>query len=301
MAPSLIRLMKQMETELAIPLWSDDVVIGWINIRFNPNIGGFSPVELQKIYHLADKTSIAMATIRSVDQLKEQHRLAALGTMSAGLAHEIRNPLAGIKGAAQYLQDGASEEEIPTFLHLIISEADRLNAVVSQFLDYARPLKPNFAYASINQSILDAIDISNASAKFTDIIWENKLDPRLPYLPLDPNLFQHVWINLFQNAVEACDYEGKIAITSKLSKCTTPAHIGQPAVEIIVKDDGRGIPADVKENLFIPFFTTKEKGTGLGLAMIQRIVEVHQGEISVSSSSELGTTFTIRIPILESF
>lgn len=300
-APALIRLMKQMETELSIPLWSDDVVIGWLNIRFNPNIGGFSTVELQSIHQLADKTSIAMATIRSVNQLKEQHRLAALGTMSAGLAHEIRNPLAGIKGAAQYLQDGASDEEIPTFLHLIISETDRLNTVVSQFLDYARPLKPNFAYASINQSILDAIDISNASAKFVDIRWENKLDPRLPYLPLDPNLFQHVWINLFQNAVEACDYEGTIAVTSKLSKCTTPAYIGQPAVEIIVKDDGQGIPSEAKENLFIPFFTTKERGTGLGLAMIQRIVEVHQGEILVSSSLGQGTTFTIRIPILESF
>ena len=297
----LTRLMVQMETELCIPLWSDEVVIGWLNVRFNPNIGGFSLLELQSIHKLIDKTSIAMGTIRSVNRLKEQHRLAALGTMSAGLAHEIRNPLAGIKGAAQYLQDGASDDEIPTFLHLIISETDRLNTVVSQFLDYARPLKPNFSYASINQSILDAIDISRASAKFADMTWENKLDPRLPYLPLDPNLFQHVWINLFQNAVEACDYEGTISVQSKLSKCTAPSHIGQPAIEIIVKDNGEGIPSNIKNNLFIPFFTTKEKGTGLGLAMMQRIVEVHQGEIQVSSSLGHGTTFSIRIPILENY
>ena len=185
-------------------------------------------------------------------------------------------------------------------MHLIISEADRLNTVVSQFLDYARPLKPNFAYASINQSILDAIDISNASANLRILPGKTSSIHASPTSHLIP-IFSACLDQSFQNAVEACDYEGKISITSKLSASTTPAHIGQPAVEIIVKDNGQGIHADFKENLFIPFFTTKEKGTGLGLAMIQRIVEVHQGEISVSSSSEIGTTFTIRIPILESF
>ena len=299
MAHNQLNLLKQMEAELCLPIWSDEVVIGWFNIKFNPNFGGFSPLEIKNLQQLIDRTSTVLSTIQSVNQLKEQHRLAALGTMSAGLAHEIRNPLAGIKGAAQYLQGDASEEEIPIFLDLIISETDRLNSVVSQFLDYARPLKPNPQFASINQSILDSIDISKASAKFRDIEWSNQLDPRLPQLPIDPNLFQHVWINLFQNALEASDYTGTIYITSKLSKCNSAPNIGQPAVEIIVRDTGVGIPPDIKENLFIPFFTTKERGTGLGLAMIQRIVEVHQGEIQVSSAVGQGTSFSIRLPILE--
>ena len=106
-------------------------------------------------------------------------------------------------------------------------------------------------------------------------------------------------LNLFQNAAQACNFDGKIIVRSKLSKCKNPPQIGQPAIEIQVEDNGAGISAEVKEKLFIPFFTTKEKGTGLGLAMIQRILEVHDGEIQVFSRSEEGANFVIRVPILE--
>ena len=292
-------ILGQMESELCIPLWSEDVVIGWMNFKSDPYTGGFSTDEIRRLQRLVDKASTALSTIRSVNLLKEQHRLAALGTMSAGLAHEIRNPLAGIKGAAQYLQDGADSDETPMFLQLIISEADRLNRVIEQFLNYSRPLKPDLQYTSINSTVLDAMDVAKASYRQETIEWDLHLNPQLPYIKIDPNLFQQIWLNLFQNAIHAFDYKGMITIYTQLSKCTAPEMFGQPAIEIRIEDNGCGIAKEVQENLFIPFFTTKEKGTGLGLAMTQRIVEVHQGEIQVISQKGEGTTFVIRLPILE--
>ena len=294
-----LRIMEQMESELCIPLWSDDVIVGWINFKSDPMFGGFSSEEIRQLKKLVDKTAMAMDTIRSVDQLKEQHRLAALGTMSAGLAHEIRNPLAGIKGAAQYLQDGAGDEEIPAFLQLIISEADRLNSVVGQFLDYSRPLNPQKEYIDVNRLLEDSIAVARASLHKSNMYWRTEFDQRLPNIRIDANLFQQVLLNLFQNAAQACHFDGQIVVRSKLSKCKNPPQIGQPAVELQVEDNGSGIPSEVKEKLFIPFFTTKEKGTGLGLAMIQRILEVHDGEIQVFSHPGEGATFVIRLPILE--
>lgn len=295
----ILVILEQMETELCIPLWSSEVVIGWLNCTADQYTGGFSTSEIRRLQSLVNKLSTALDTIRSVHKLKEQHRLASLGTMSAGLAHEIRNPLAGIKGAAQYLQDGAEAEEIPVFLQLIISEANRLNVVVEQFLNYSRPLQPKLEYTHINQTILESLDVVKASLPQNSMHWSCKLNPQLPYIKIDANLFKQVWINLLQNAAQACNMKGKVVIKTKLSKCTDPALIGQPAIEIQIQDNGSGIDAKAKANLFVPFFTTKEKGTGLGLAMTQRIVEVHQGELHVYSTVGEGATFVILLPILE--
>ena len=235
--------------------------------------------------------------IYSFEQLKEQHRLAALGTMSAGLAHEIRNPLAGIKGAAQYLEGEAKPEEVPAFLEVIISETNRLDKVVSQFLTYARPFEVHAAVVDANAVIRRTIDLVRAEGVPKSVELKTQLAPGLPPILLDPDKLGQMMLNLVQNALSAVDDEGEVTVRTGMGTLTAPPHRGSPAFVVSVQDSGEGIAPEHLEKLFIPFFTTKREGTGLGLAICRRLVEAHGGEIAVNSKRSEGSTFTMRFPL----
>ena len=273
-------------------------MIGWIALKPTPWSDGFSREERKALLRLVEQIARSLDTIRSIDKLKEQHRLAALGTMSAGLAHEIRNPLAGIKGAAQFLQDQNQDETQQEFLQLIVSETDRLNAVVSQFLNYARPLKLQMESSSIGELIHNVLELEKANSKNVDISYRYTSKTNIEDFSFDSNLLHQVILNLLQNAAQAMEYSGTIHISSSIGQLVYAPYQGQPSVEISIKDTGPGIPKGEQKKLFIPFFTTKDNGTGLGLAISQRIVEAHNGNISVKSKKDKGTTFVISLPIL---
>jgi signal transduction histidine kinase len=246
--------------------------------------------------------------------MKERDRLAALGSMAAGLAHEVKNPLGAIKGAAQLLEEvGASTPEDPAareFVGIILEEVNRLDRVVGSFLDYARPHAGNPIPLDLNAAVRRTVQI--LSSQITDGAIDLKLDlsEPLPRTSMDPEKFRQVLMNLIQNAIQAMDGHGKVTVStsvgrsmrgrmshdlsSSASRRSTTDET--EVVEVSVRDTGPGISPKVLRNLFVPFFTTKTQGTGLGLAISQSIVQNAGGTIEVHSQPGSGTTFTILLP-----
>ncbi len=222
-------------------------------------------------------------------------RLAVMGEMAAGLAHEIRNPLGAIKGAAQYLDPSEVGKEAGEFLGIIVEECNRLNRVVDQFLDYARPLKTNMATTDMNTLVANACRVFTTGRDMSGLELKLELADELPDVQADPQQITQVLLNLLSNAADAMKGSGRIIVKTR---CSIDASEGR-RVEIVVTDTGPGIPPELRQKIFVPFFTTKEKGTGLGLAICQRIVEGHKGQLMVRSAPGAGTTFTISLPAPE--
>jgi signal transduction histidine kinase len=234
--------------------------------------------------------------------------------MAAGLAHEVKNPLGAIKGAAQLLEetvaagfdgDPASGE----FVGIILEEVNRLDRVVGSFLDYARPHAGNPIPVDINAAVRRTVQIlsSQQTDGAVDVTFD--LADDLPRARIDPEKFRQVLLNLMRNASQAMDGRGKIAITTsprKVSRFGGQGPVSDRAsrsgetenafVEVSVRDSGPGISQKVLKNLFVPFFTTKTEGTGLGLAISQSIVQNAGGTIDVQTQAGAGTTFTILLP-----
>ena len=237
---------------------------------------------------------------QAYERVKERDRLAALGEMAAGLAHEIRNPLGAIKGAAQLLMtDGkpsASPQETAEWLEIIVEEANRLNGVVTRFLDYARADAPNREDASrvdLNLVVRRTVNLLQPD-EHKKIEFRLRLDDQLPSIKGDPESLLQVFLNLGQNALQAMPDGGTLEILSTRRRRSRLGY-GQFA-EVRFRDTGIGIPRDRLKKLFIPFYTTKQRGTGLGLAISHRIVNQHAGTIEVRSTIGQGSTFSVFLP-----
>jgi signal transduction histidine kinase len=219
--------------------------------------------------------------------------------MAAGLAHEIRNPLGAIKGAAQCLDPKRLPGEDGEFLGVIVEEVNRLNGVVTAFLDYARPLKQSFGPTDLNEVVTRTMRlIQNDVPKQIELAVQ--LDLTVARVDADAEQLKQVLINLVQNAVQAIgEVGGRITVgTVKMDRFGEFRGPMNDFVELVVSDTGPGIPLDQQHHIFVPFFTTKEKGTGLGLAICQRIVKNHGGSIAVHSKPGEGCRFVIRLPAL---
>jgi two-component system sensor histidine kinase HydH len=235
---------------------------------------------------LREQTDILFET---EEQLRRADRLSALGELSAGMAHEIRNPLGAIKGAAEILKDDYTPDESKyEFIQILLKETDRLNHIVQEFLGFARPKQPEFQPVDVNEAIESVLTLSGQEARKAGILVEKKLDPSIGRRSLDAGLLKQAFLNLVLNAVQAMPQGGTLTIESG---------IRDNAIEVKITDTGTGIADDDRKKLFSPFFTTKKDGTGLGLAITYRIIENHKGRIDVKSERGKGTTFTVRIPI----
>jgi signal transduction histidine kinase len=296
-AKARLRTMETMSSDLTLPVVSGDLVVGWLNLKDESWSDGYSAEEVRRLTQTVHRLAIILENIYSFEQLKEQTRLAALGTMAAGLAHEIRNPLAGIKGAAQYLEGDARPDEVPAFLKVIVDETDRLDTVVSQFLAYARPFQIHSEASDTNALVRQVVDLVRAEGVTEGVQLEVELAPGLPPIRLDPDKLRQIMLNLVKNALQAVDQSGQVIVRTGLGTLTAPPHRGKPAFVATVTDTGAGIAPEHLEKLFIPFFTTKPAGTGLGLAICRRLVEAHGGEIAVQSLQGEGSTFTVRLPL----
>jgi two-component system sensor histidine kinase HydH len=222
--------------------------------------------------------------------------LAVLGQLAAGLAHEIRNPLGAIKGAAQLLAEpapGAKEpdEASAEFLGIILEEVDRLDGVVGSVLDLARnnrDLVPPIDVNSVIRRTLQVLSTEGADGKVTI---ETQLDETLPRAAIAPEQLRQVIMNLLRNAVQAVRGDGTVLVVSR------PRQRGEATFTAIgVSDDGPGISRVALKKIFLPFFTTKDDGTGLGLAICQRIVQDAGGRIEVRSREGEGATFDVLLP-----
>ena len=227
---------------------------------------------------------------RLEEQLIRQDRLAALGRLSAGVAHEIRNPLGIMKGSAELLKrrfgGQPGEEGLTDF---ILEEIDRLSRVVSDFLNFARPPAPELRRRNVNDIVRRATAFLAHQDTPAPINYRYELTADLPPVALDSNLFQQVMLNLLLNAQEAMPKGGIIAVRTAM---TESAEI---AIEII--DEGIGVPPDAMDRIFDPFYSSKESGTGLGLSVVHQIVVGHGGRIEVESEAQEGSIFRVILPV----
>lgn len=292
--------MGELQAALCLAFVSGDQLLGFLSIKDERLRGAYSSEEIKALMAVATQCTIAIESSRLVARMRERDRLAALGEMAAGLAHEIRNPLGAIKGAAQLLTGGGDELE-QTYLAVIGEEVNRLNGVVSQFLSYARPLRGERDAVDVNEVIERTLTLLSAQEHPCEIDFRGA--PNLAAVRADPEVLRQVVINLAQNAIQAMgEAGGTLTITTSVTWRRPAQQRSREQVAFVrvrFQDEGPGIPPEVMERLFIPFFTTKSGGTGLGLAICQRLVRSMGGTIDVSSQVGRGAAFSVYLPTAE--
>jgi two-component system sensor histidine kinase HydH len=231
-------------------------------------------------------------SLYALDERLELEKSRLLEEMAPVLAHEIRNPLGSMKGAAQVLRSEEKNEEHQKLLDVIIEEVDRLNSVVSQFLNYAKPYQLNRKTQWLNPLVEKTVSIIRAGNLPDNMAIEQDLHPDLPPVHIDAEQMIQVILNLAYNAMEAMPGGG--TLTFRTSRIAGDAGA---AVGLSIRDTGRGIKREDIKNIFKPFFTTKERGVGLGLPICQRIVKSHGGRLRVKAISGQGSIFYIRLDV----
>jgi two-component system NtrC family sensor kinase len=283
---------------LDLPLTIENNFIGIIRIFFaQPR--DFSEEELSFLVSIAEQCALALDKARLIEKQKLQYmhlslqteKMAALGRMAAAIAHEINNPLAGVLLFSTNLAKKVPKEgPLKEGLDIIIHETIRCKSIIQELLEFSREREPQKVLKNINDVINKALSILENEFRLHHISTEKALSDELPDTLLDVNQMEQVFVNLLLNAVEAIQEKGVITIKSYLDASQT--------YEIVdIMDTGCGISPDDLNKIFEPFFSTKPKGTGLGLAVSYGIVRNHQGEIKVSSQPGSGTRFTIEIPV----
>ena len=245
--------------------------------------------------------------LTQVEQLEERERLrdrlASLGEMAAGIAHELKNPLAGIEVMAGLLRRQVPDsKDAQSLLADIISEAKLANAIVVEMLEFVRPIRLQVERTDIADVLHQAVTLAETKAPRGGVSVNVDVEPGLPMIDGDHHQLCQVFTNLLTNAFEALDGKGHITISAVASTIEpTPAFAGvhppTPTVVVDVADDGPGVPADLTDRIFNPFFTTKPQGSGLGLAIVRKIVDAHDGRIDVNSAPETGTRFRVTLPV----
>ncbi len=225
---------------------------------------------------------------QNIQDLRKNERLSAAGQLSASLAHEIRNPLASISGAAGILARGnATGESREECLSILTKESHRLNKLLTNFLDFARPRLPRFQLAEPLAVIQSTVALAQHTAASVGVALHADLPPAVAEISCDPEQIKQVLLNLILNAVQASESGREVRIR---------AHEGPERLSIEVCDEGLGIPSGEMDSIFDPFFTTKENGTGLGLAIASNIVAQHGGSLTGHRNETAGMTFRVLLP-----
>lgn len=246
--------------------------------------------------------ALLIRELTEVQQLRKQvermERLALLGELSAGIAHEIRNPLAGIKAASQMLEEsqpaGGMEAQL---ISRIVREVDKANRLLKEFFKFAKPMDPKCDYYRIEQ-IIDAVYLLLAPRfKKHSIQYEESIALDLPKIYVDETQIEQVILNLFLNALEAMPHGGTIRVDADWVRgAAAKQAVADPKLEVRISDNGQGIPEEEREKIFTPFYTTKPDGVGLGLAICTRLMEKNHATLDVTSRPGEGTVFRMLLP-----
>lgn len=293
----VLQNLEAMHASVVVPLHGTEArPIGLLAVRDERMHDAYAYDEVQVLNAFANAIGASFERSVQYRSAKERDRLMALGEMSAGLAHEIRNPLGAIKATAQLLAAPDSTTPEREFLDIIVDEVDRLDRVVSAFLDYARPSTTDAGVCNPVATLERTLQLLEAEPLAQGPTLSVQVDGRVPRVKMDAEKLRQVIWNLARNALEALEGRGELRVRVARSS----ALVGEPAasewVEIVVSDTGPGIAPSVMPNLFVPFVTTKTRGTGLGLAMSQRLVAGAGGRITVRSDPGRGATFLVRLP-----
>jgi len=237
-------------------------------------------------------TVLLIQDLREIKELRERtarsERLAAVGSLAAGVAHEIRNPLSSIRGFAQlFMKKFSPEAREYEYARVMVTEVERLNRVISALLDFARPKKPVIRSVNVKELLDHALQVVHEDLERKGITVENRWQNGTS-VRADPDQLVQVLLNLYLNAVDAMDTGGLLRVE---------ADVKEDTMEIRIADNGRGMDLETLKQIFNPFFTTKDRGMGLGLAVAHRIMEDHGGSLSAKSSPGKGSTFFIRLPV----
>ncbi|HRP02195.1 MAG TPA: ATP-binding protein [Candidatus Kapabacteria bacterium] len=229
------------------------------------------------------------------DKLVQADKLVLLGQLSAGVAHEIRNPLAAVNLSLQVLKRKYSQEDTElNYIDNALQGVERISRIVEVTLNFSKPTLPDIQDINLNQVVISAIELVSSAIKRKEIVVEFKLNDKLPTVSADFKQIQQVMINLLTNASDAIKTQGKIIIKSYIEKSQRKAE--SEFIVVSIEDNGQGIPPEDMQKIFNPFFTRKADGTGLGLPITQRIMHQHNGVIDVESIMNKGTIFYIKIP-----
>lgn len=258
--------------------------------------------QVHRLQEFSEKLEETNRQLRRAEaHARRAERLAALGQLSAGLAHEIRNPLAVIKGSADMLNRkvAASEPLTAELAGYISSEVNRLNSLVVRFLDFARPSKLGLRPVRITELVDRALDAAIASCPNAGVHVVRNYAPDLPAIPADAQLCEQVFVNLITNAMQAMQaQDAPLERTLRLSVASEEQN-GERGVGVIVADSGPGVPPELREQIFNPFFTSKKDGVGLGLSIVAKIVDDHRGTIRLEDNAPRGARFHVFFPLAD--
>ena len=248
---------------------------------------------------------IVVRDLRRTKELKERMRhqegLANMEIMASGVAHEIKNPLGGIRGAAQLLQMELEKEELKEYLNVIIKEVDRINLIVENVLNFTKPKKTKFEPVNIHKIIGEILLLQKESYLMKNIEIKQEYDPSLPLVDADENKLKQVFLNLIKNSLESMKNQGTLTLSTKLDAdfqiLTKKLKVPTRMLVVEIKDTGKGVPDEIINKLFAPFFTTKSKGTGLGLFISHKIIEEHGGGLKIAKNKDKGSVAKIILPL----
>lgn len=300
--PDIVRVLggafelKSLPNRAELRLKSTDTVIGYTLSLIRDDDGA------------AIGAALFFKDLTHVEQIEERERLrdrlAAVGEMAAVMAHEIKNPLAGIEVLAGLLRRQVPDNaDAQALVHDIINEAKMANAIVQEVLAFVRPVRLQVDRTSLRDAISNAVSLADGKASRGGIAVDVAVPPDLPPLGADQHQLTQVFCNLLINAYEALEGRGRVDITARLAHTSADGallpdgHQAVPTVVIDVADDGPGMPPDVADKIFNPFFTTKAQGSGLGLAIVRKIVDAHDGRIDMTTADGRGTRFRVTLPV----
>jgi signal transduction histidine kinase len=296
--------MSELNAEVSLPIISKEKLIGILNLGHKAGKQIYSNEDLELLSTLTNQAAIAIENARlyqnlkqSQDTLRRADRLSSLGLLTAGLAHEIRNPLVAIRTFTQLLPERYEDAEFRNgFQSLALKEVDRICGLITDLLSFARPSKPNVAQEDMNNVIEGIARILDTQAKEKSVELVRYFAPNLPKVWIDREQMKQVFMNLIFNGIQAMNDGGTITISTRIF--SPDATEQSPSfVQVEVRDTGVGIPNENLEHIFDPFFTSKDEGSGLGLSISHQIVQEHGGYVTVESKVGKGTSFLVNIPI----
>ena len=272
--------------DASVPLFLRGALVAVVLFHWRAKPPSFREVEL--LMPFLDGIGLAVENLRQQQRIQRREHFATIGELAAGLAHEVRTPAGVIKGAAQFLARGAPAKD-REFLDIIVEETDRLNGVVTEFLAYARPMERKPRTVSLREPVEKAMSLlfRDKTPRAEGVRRRVLIPDPAPRVNADPAEIERVVYNLLTNAVEAMPQGGDL---------TVRVSAGEGEARIAVEDTGLGIPESDRPQLFRPFFTTRERGVGMGLAICRRIVEENGGSVSVESIPGRGSRFTVKLP-----
>jgi len=270
---------------------------GDLTVRMQPHGADEVGKLISSFDSMVDKLDMAKRELEQFhfQQMERADRLASVGEMAAGIAHEIRNPLTGIASAISILkEDYEKEDPRRQIVEEVLEQISRLDKTVNDLLFFGKPASPELMYADINSILKKTLQFSMQHRGGKSITRNLELTEALPLVYVDPKQMQQVFLNLILNAVQAMQDGGVLTVSTSMLEVEE-----QPWIRVVVADTGPGIPQQILDKIFTPFFTTKAQGTGLGLAICHKLIQQHRGRINVSSETGKGTIFTIDLPALD--